>query len=152
MIAAYVIGYPVTRDFVDANPHLKYATGPDDKGVVISYNTQSPAVQPGSNPVVSSNVGIVINPISWTRDTTLATTVQGLGSFMPGQDSVFVRVPQYADARIDLVQGVLIFTTAVDSNLILGFGPGVYHSYDFPFYYFNLQENAVQRVIKYLQK
>ena len=45
MIAAYAIGYPVTSGFLAENPHLKYATGPDDTGVIISFNTQSPRVK-----------------------------------------------------------------------------------------------------------
>ena len=151
MIAAYVIGYPVTQGFMDANPHLKYAEGSDDVGVIISYNTQSEEVLPGTNPVVSDIVGLVINPITWTRDTTLATKAQGLGSFMPDQSGVFTRVPQYADARVEPVQGVLICTTAIDSTLTLGFGPGIYHSYDYSFYYFNLRENAMQRTLKFME-
>ncbi|MBP6872985.1 MAG: DUF3089 domain-containing protein [Bacteroidales bacterium] len=148
MIAAYVIGYPVTQAYLTANPHLKFAERADDTGVIISYNTQSPAVIPGHNPVVSDIVGLVINPITWTRDETPATTDEGLGSYMPDQEGVFVQVPQYADARIDTGQGVLICSTAVDSTLYLGFGPGVYHSYDYPFYYFNLRENAGLRAGK----
>jgi len=35
--------------------------------VIISYNTQAPDVVPGANPVVATNIGLVINPISWTR-------------------------------------------------------------------------------------
>ena len=44
MIAAYVIGNPVTQASLDNNPHLKFATGPDDTGVIISYNTEAPNV------------------------------------------------------------------------------------------------------------
>lgn len=151
MIAAYVIGNPVTQTYLAANPHLKFAEGPDDTGVIISFNTQSPAVEPGTNPVVSDMVGLVINPITWTRDTTHAAVNQGLGSFMPDSNGVFAKVPQYADARVDLTQGVLLCTAAVDSTLILGFGPGIYHSYDYPFYYYNLQENALRRINSYLR-
>ncbi len=152
MIAAYIIGNPVTQNYLTANPHLKFAMGPDDTGVIISYNTQSPAVPPGGNPVVSNLIGLVINPITWTRETIPATTSQGLGSFMPDSAGHFTKVPQYADARVDPTLGVLICTTAIDSNLILGLGPGVYHSYDYPFYYFNLQENALRRANKFLEK
>lgn len=35
MIAAYVIAGPVTKAFLQANPHLKFATGPDDTGVIM---------------------------------------------------------------------------------------------------------------------
>ena len=53
MIAAYVIGYSVTDDYLAKNPHLKFAEGADDTGVIISYNTEAPSI-PGKNPVVLS--------------------------------------------------------------------------------------------------
>ena len=40
MVAAYVVGYSITEDFLKANPHLKFAEGADDTGVIISYNTE----------------------------------------------------------------------------------------------------------------
>jgi hypothetical protein len=156
MIAAYVIGYPVMQSYLSANPHLKFAQGPDDTGVIISYNTQAPDVVPGTNPVVSNNIGLVINPITWTRSDTLATTAQGLGSLMPDSVTmVFGPVPQYADARIDIAHGVLICSTADEKwlyNFTAPFGMGVYHSFDYPFYYFNLQQNAQNRANKFLGK
>lgn len=30
MVAAYVIGFSITQQYLDANPHLGFATGPDD--------------------------------------------------------------------------------------------------------------------------
>lgn len=36
MIAAYMIGYSITKDYLKANPHLKFAEGADDTGVIIS--------------------------------------------------------------------------------------------------------------------
>ena len=154
MIAAYVIGYPVAAQIIADNPHLKFAEGPDDTGVIISYNTQAPDVVPGVNPVLSGLVGIVINPITWTRTETLATTGEGLGSIMPNPSTlIFEPVPQYADARVDITNGVLICTTA-DEDLLYeltqhGFPRGVYHSFDYPFYYYNIRANAQNRVNKY---
>jgi hypothetical protein len=155
MIAAYVIGYPVTAQIIADYPHLKFAEGPDDTGVIISYNTQAPDVMPGVNPVLSGLTGLVINPITWTRTETLATTGEGLGSIMPNPSTlIFEPVPQYADARVDIAHGVLICTTA-DENLLYeltqhGFPRGVYHSFDYPFYYYNIRANAQNRVNKYL--
>jgi hypothetical protein len=56
-------------------------------------------------------------------------------------------VPQYADARIDITNGVLICSTA-DTNTI-GI-QGIYHNFDYPFYYFNIRSNAANRVTKFL--
>lgn len=157
MIAAYVIGYPVTAQIIKDNPHLKFAEGPDDTGVIISYNTQAPDVDPADNPVLSGQVGLVINPITWTRSETVANTTEGLGSIMPDPATlVFEPVPQYADAQVDIANGVLICTTANEDGLYEltqhGFPRGVYHSFDYPFYYYNLRANAQNRVNKYLGK
>jgi pimeloyl-ACP methyl ester carboxylesterase len=155
MVAAYVIGYPVTAAYLADNPHLKFAEGPDDTGVIISYNTQAPDVLPGTNPVLSGMVGLVINPITWTRDETLATTAEGIGSFMPNAAFVFSQVPQYADARVDKTNGVLICSSADEKALYpitQSLGRGVYHSFDYPFYYFNIRENAANRTNKFFGK
>ena len=156
MVAAYLIGFPVTEAYLDENTHLKFAEGADDTGVIISYNTQAPDVKGGTNPVVGDAVGLVINPINWKRDETLATTGEGLGSVMPDPATMLpVAVPQYADAKIDLSQGVLICSTASEDLLYpitKVFGRGIYHSFDYPFYYFNLRENAKNRVAHFLSK
>jgi hypothetical protein len=155
MIAAYVIGYPVTADFMAANKQLKFAEGPDDTGVIISYNTQSPKVAQGTNIVVGNNIGLVINPISWKRDETLATASESLGSSWIGADNGFVKVLNLADARIDLTQGVLICSSVNDSAMYKisgGMGLGIYHGFDIPFYYYNLQQNAENRSSKFLGK
>lgn len=153
MVAAYVIGNSVTGAYLAQNPHLKFAEGPDDTGVIISYNTESPDVVPGTNPIVSPG-GIAINPITWTRDETLAPASKNLGSILP-ENGFFVPVEQYADARVDKTKGVVICSTAdADklSKLHAGFGKGIYHSYDFLFYYYNLRQNAANRVEKFLNK
>lgn len=156
MIAAYVIGYPVTSAYLDSNPHLKFAEGPDDVGVIISYNTQSPGVVPPNNPVMSDIVGIVINPITWIRTETLATTAEGLGSIMPDTATMeFIPVPQYADAKVDINKGVLVCSSADSTALYIftaPFGMGVYHSFDYPFYFFNIRANAENRANKFLEK
>lgn len=152
MIAAYVIGYSVTDDYLRENPHLKFAEGPDDIGVIISYNTEAPTIG-GPNPVVLPGAR-VINPITWTTDETLATAQAGLGSKLPNKEIKFVPVGKYADARIDKSKGVLICSTADVEKLAPGnliFPKGAYHSFDYPFYYYNIRENAANRARIYLE-
>lgn len=156
MVCAYVIGYPVTAEFMNANPHLKFAEGADDTGVIVSYNTQSPSVAPGANIVMANDIGLVINPINWKRDETHATAEESLGSNMPlDAQGNFGLIPNFADARINLAKGVLE-CTSVDENAMSqisgAMGPGVYHSFDISFYYYNLRENAALRVMKFIEK
>jgi hypothetical protein len=141
MIAAYVIGHPITTAYLADNPHLKFSEGPDDTGVIISYNTEMPGVI-GTNPVLYGMVGRVINPINWKTDDTYANKSESQGSFMPDPTDhfIFKPVPQYADARVDSAKGVLICSTvsqplihAVDTAE--GFPDGVCHVHDIPLYY-----------------
>ena len=160
MVAAYVIGNPITDAYLAANPHLKFAEGPDDTGVIISYNTQAdyfftqdPPVPP--NPVLYGMVGRVINPINWKTDETYAAKTESLGSFMPNHSLILQTMPQYADAQIDIDHGVLVCSTAEepfisDLETLAGFPKGVYHSFDIPLYYYDLRANAQNRVNKYL--
>jgi len=154
MIAAYVIGNPITDAYLAANPHLKFAEGPDDTGVIISYNTEAPVVI-GTNPVLYGMVGRVINPINWKTDETYADKSESLGSFMPDHSLVLQTMPHYADAQIDIAHGVLVCSTAEepfisDLETLAGFPKGVYHSFDIPLYYYDLRANAQNRVNKYL--
>ena len=146
MIAAYVIGYSVTEDFLAANPHLKFAQGPDDTGVIISYNTEAPDVT-SPNPVLLEGA-LAINPISWTTEETPASAQESLGSRIDGE-----RKQAFADATVDQERGVVICST-VDPSTIQGsssiFGEGIFHSQDYPFYYYDIRANAELRVQNYL--
>lgn len=151
MIAAYVIGYSVTEDYLAKNPHLKFAKGPDDTGVIISYNTEAPEIK-GKNPVTLPG-GISINPITWTREETVATAEENLGSRFLDKEGKWVSVKKYADARVDKARGVVICSTADVEKLAPGneiFPKGVYHPLDYSFYYYNLRENAANRTGKFL--
>ena len=153
MIAAYVIGYSITGTYLAANPHLKFAEGADDTGVIISYNTEAPVIG-GVNPVTMPG-GIAINPISWTRSEKLATAAENAGSILLNKDGSvevdnagnFARVKNVADAQVNLARGVVICSTVDPAKFSPGPAAlsGIYHRFDYPFYYFNLRENAANR-------
>lgn len=146
MIAAYVIGYSVTEQYLKANPHLKFAEGADDTGVIISYNTEGPGNNDALNAVVTEGA-ISINPINWKRDDTYAAASENKGSFVMGEI-----IENLADAKVDLKRGVVICESADSSKYAVPapsdklFGPESYHTQDYGFYYFNLRENVKLRI------
>ncbi len=162
MIAAYVIGYSVTKDFLAQNPHLAFAEGPRDVGVVISWNTEAPGL--GDNPVknpVWLEGSIAINPLTWTRDSTPATQSQNYGSLILDRDGnallnengMPIVGPPLANAMVDVERGVVVTTTPDPQQYALpGFPVGSYHSMDIPFYYANIQVNALGRAKAFLQR
>lgn len=148
MVASYAIGYSVTRGYMDANPHLKFAERADDTGVIISYNVEGPGNQNKFNCVVSSG-SIAINPLTWTRDATYAPADLNPGSL--NHNNAFE--VGLADARVDTARGVVI-CDSVDPALYsmpatAVFGPQSYHYYDYSLYYVSLKNNVATRAQAY---
>lgn len=149
MVAAYIIGYSVTSDYLAKYPHVKFATGADDTGVVISWNTEGPGNSGQHNAVLLPNA-IAINPINWKLDATKADVTENLGS-LDDNNQVGVGI---ADAQIDTERGSVICTTVDPAVYSIPapaiFGPECYHGYDYGFYYANIRENAKKRIEAYL--
>ncbi len=155
MIAAYVIGFSVTENYLAANPHLKFARKADDLGVIVSYNTEAPENE-GQYSLVINPGSISINPLNWRRDNTPAGVEKNLGSLIPATDGVFnkngameVVVPGIADARVNPGRGVVLCTSVplaeFGNPMTTLFGPGSYHTWDYSFYYMNIRQNAQLR-------
>ena len=146
MVAAYVIGYSVTEEYLERNPHLKFAEGADDTGVIVSYNTEGPGNEDQFNCVVQEGA-ISINPINWKRDDTYADLEENLGSL----NSEGEIGPGTADARIDPERGVVVCRSIeavpeLQAALAEYFGPESYHLQDYSLYYGNLQKNVADRI------
>jgi len=160
MIAAYVIGYSVTGAYLAENPQLTFAQGPDDTGVIISYNTEAPVMQI-PNPVTMPG-GVSLNPITWTMSETTAGAAQSLGGIAVDPETGGavlddagnpVKTDHYADATVNKARGIVICSTADPTQLVPGNLPvqdGIYHGFDYPFYYFDIQANAANRIAHYL--
>lgn len=150
MVAAYVIGYSVTEEYLERNPHLKFATESDDTGVIISYNTEGPGNKDAYNCVVRDGA-IAINPINWKLDDTYAAKEDNVGSLDNGE-----LVSGNADAKVDTNRGVIICTTMQNTTEIKEalaeyFGEESFHLYDYNLYYGDLQKNVADRIAAFLK-
>lgn len=104
----------------------------------------------------------VINPISWVTDETLAPTNKNLGSLQINKDGSvakdsegnYLKILNLADAKVDKEKGVIVCSSVDVQEYAPGgglFGKGILHSYDYPFYYYNIRANAEERVSNYLR-
>lgn len=153
MIAAYVIGYSITGDFLAKNKHLKFAEKADDTGVIISWNTEGPGNKDKKNFVVVDGA-ISINPLNWKRDDTYAPASENLGARIMNQTTKkYEIIPEAADAQVDTERGVVVTTTKVidpiDDSLGMGFGPDSFHHADYSLYYNNIEANVAERCAAY---
>ena len=154
MVAAYVIGYSITGDYLKANPHLKFAEKADDTGVIVSWNTEGPA-NVGKDNIVVLPGEVSINPLNWKRDETYASEAQNLGGYIYNEKTGKLEiVPNAADAQLNLKRGVVITKTKALEPIsgTTVFGPASYHNGDYALYYNNIKDNVATRIAAYLSK
>lgn len=151
MIAAYVIGFSVDSEFLAEHPYLKFASGADDTGVIISWNTEGTGSADAGESLLVEEGAISINPISWRRDAVTASQTESLGSReIDSETKNWKRVPGVADATVNLERGTVVCTTSDDFNDNTElFGPESFHSHDYDFYYYDIQKNAWDRIAAY---
>lgn len=140
MIAAYSMGFQVTEDELN-DPHINAATGPDDLGVIISYN--SVATPSAIWSAVSGEAAICINPINWGATPSELTTEYG------DKATVHVEEVQYGDhkSKVLIIEGL-------DNEKYGGqsfdgtkypMPEGNYHMWEMRFYADKIRENALHR-------
>jgi len=165
MVAAYVIGFAITTDDLEANSALKFAEGADDTGVIVSWNVEGPENKHEENFTVMKNA-ISINPLNWKRDDTYAPASENLGDRLSilGDNGIFpvgfdVHHPGLADAQVDVERGVVVCTTLADHytppmapGVPSLFGPASLHLSDYPAYWDNIRENVQTRIKAYFNR
>ena len=154
MVAAYVLGFSVTKDELEANPHLKFATGESDTGVIISWNIEGPKnVEENATNVVVMPGAVSINPLNWKLDDSYASASENLGSLVVNEETGETEIRDIgADAQIVPARGVVL--TNADHEPMTGvddiFGPQSFHNGDYTFYYNNIKDNVARRIEAYL--
>ncbi|MDO4218986.1 MAG: DUF3089 domain-containing protein [Synergistaceae bacterium] len=135
MIAAYSIGFQLTERSLK-NKHFKPATGEDDLGIIVSYNSvasidilKSEAAADYSIRATEGNAVTCINPVNWQTDDTSA-------EFVYNGDKATVHVDQ--NYHVLVVEGL-------DLDKYLGAVRGIFHKQDIKFYAHNINKNAIHR-------
>ncbi|MBQ9000329.1 MAG: DUF3089 domain-containing protein [Eggerthellaceae bacterium] len=152
MVAAYVIGFGVTKDDLASYPHLKFATGEDDTGVIISWNTEAPKnVEENAYNGVVLPGSISINPLNWKLDETYAPASENLGSLVLNEEALKYEIGDVgADAQVVLSRGVVMtHADAALADMVDLFGPASFHENEYELYYNNIKDNAAKRIAAY---
>ena len=151
MVAAYPIGFSVTKEWLEEHPYLKFAEGADDTGVIITWNTEGPGNK-GQDNIVVEEGAISINPLNWKRDDTYASVEENLGSLVQNEETGEYEIKDgMGDAQVDTERGVVICTTDTDYVPAAEvFGPASLHRWDYGLYYVNIQKNVADRINSYM--
>ena len=155
LVACYAIGWSITEEEIQEYSHLKFAEGETDTGVIISFNSEAENIT-DSLMIPEGTKTLAINPLNWKTDGTVADKSQNAGAcFTDYSGNIVTEIPQLTGAYIDSVRGALKVTdvTATDYPAVLYiFEDGIYHLYDYQFFYRNLQENVNERINQYLEE
>lgn len=151
LVAAYCIGWKLTYEDVKEYPQLKPAQGEKDTGVIVTFNSEAESVT--SSLLVGENEKTyAINPLNWKTDGSIADKTLNLGAcFTDYSGAITKEIPNLTGAYIDEKRGTLKTPDITPSDYANSlFEDGVYHLYDYQFFYRNLQENVKIRLNEYL--
>ena len=148
----------VAKEYLAANPHLKFATGETDTGVIVSWNTEGPKnVKDNAVNVVVLPNAISINPLNWKLDETYAPASANLGSLLLNEETGEADIGDLgADAQLNLARGVVVTNAKVvplpegEAEVAASFfGPDGRHDCDYIYYYNNIRDNVAKRIAAY---
>ena len=157
MVAAYAIGYSITKDDLAANPHMKFATGETDTGVIISWHAEGPKNVEANVPIPSVVIlknGVAINPLNWKLDETYAPASENLGSIVMDEKTGKTEIRDIeGDAQVCLARGTVVTNAkAVPNEMVDLAGPQCYHQDDYSIFYNNIKDNVAKRIAAYKAK
>lgn len=154
LVACYAIGWRITEEDLRQYPHLRMASGEDDTGVIISFNSEAESVQdslliPAGHAIAGHQPAQLANRC----DPCLQAGESGrvLSRLQRGDrhgDSPSDRGLYRPCARQP--EGARRIARGLPPGLSL-FSEGVYHLYDYQFFYRSLQENVAVRLNAYLR-
>lgn len=149
LVACYAIGWSITEEELEEYPHLKTAEGEEDTGVIISFNSEAESADE-SLMIPEGVKTLSINPLNWRTDSVPAGKDENDGAcFTDYSGNIVKEIPHLTGAYIDPQRGALKVTDVSPEEyppVLDIFDEGIYHLYDYQFFYRNLQENAADRI------
>ena len=152
LVACYAIGWRFTEQEQAEYPDIQFAQGEKDTGVLIAFNSEAVDVQ-DSLMIPKGTKTLAINPLNWKNDGTVADKSMNLGAcFTDYEGKITKEIPHLTGAYIDDNRGALKVTDVnpKDYPSVL-FSDGIYHIYDYQFFYRNLEKNVQTRIESFLK-
>lgn len=154
-VACYAIGWSITEEELEEYPHLRFAAGENDTGVIISFNSEAEYID-DSLMIPAGTKTLAINPLNWKCDDSIADKSLNIGACFTDYDGNIVNeVPYLTGAYIDPERGALKVTDVTPEEYPAGvdlFEDGIYHLYDYQFFYRNIQKNVKARIAVFVEK
>ena len=166
LIACYAIGWKIDEEYMSGLKYVHFAEGEKDTRAIVSFNSEADFITE-SLIVGKDEKALCINPLSWStsyeavgKEKNLGCCVYSTSKGKRAQDDAKIpgEIPEFCGAYIDEVRGTLKVTGVTDypgaeslfPSYIAGQPFGVFHSWDWEFFYRNLEANVTARIAAYL--
>ncbi|MDO4493555.1 MAG: DUF3089 domain-containing protein [Clostridia bacterium] len=152
-VACYAIGWRFTEEDAAAHPNVRFTEGETDTGTVIAFNSEAPEI--AESLLIPAGVKTyAVNPLNWRTDGTPADRSENPGAcFTNYSGEIKTEIPQLTGCYIDPVRGALKVTDVSPADYPGALFPdGVYHLYDYQFFYRSLEQNVQKRIAAFLAK
>jgi len=171
MIAAYSTGYGISKKWfdgldkeLDGEDVIHFATGATDTNCVLSWNTEGPDPDDGTNCLLTDepNDTYIINPLNWKTDETPATRDENLGVLISNPDYdednpystsyiVSTDYDELFNGQLNLERGVLVCTEHNGTYVNIPpfgaiWGGKSLHCSDGAGFYVNMNQNLGDRI------
>ena len=148
MVAAYVLGFSITRSETENYPFVKPAADSLDTGVVICFNSVSHLE--AISPLFQEN-SVCINPLNWEVGATYAPASENKGSVFFNASGTSDTLVGKVGARLDVNAHTLLIDGLDDEQYYIPsigelFPKGNYHVQELNLYFLNLQQNIARRI------
>ena len=153
LAAAYCLGWCIEESDLKDFGSMKMATKEDDTHVIVSFSTENEDLE--STPFISKNQhALSINPVNWKTDSTPAYNYENLGALFFDSDGNPRTEDVYHEyVYIDPVRGSLK-AVGLDSSKYMTnlFEEGVFHLFDYQFFYYDLKHNVSKRLNAFMSQ
>lgn len=154
LVASYSLGWAITHEDIDMNPHMKFASGETDTGCIISFDCE--AVDITKSFVIPEDVkALSINPLNWKTTSEKASKELNKGYVLVSRsdsEKINNEIDKLCGCYIDNQRGALKITDIRPQDYppkMEYLSEGEYHVYDYMFFYRNLEENVLKRIESY---
>jgi len=141
MVVAYLIGVAI---FKDEFKNIQPCQHPQDTGCSISWRTFRDDIDPSD--YKTSDKILATNPLSWKTTEEYIPKTENKGAILRDFDKIYLEL---VDARVD--NGILKVSKPKFPGSVF-YTTKNYHIPDLNFFYFNIRENAVQRVEAFINR
>lgn len=149
LVACYAIGWRLEKRDVQRFPYLQPAQLRTDVGVIITFNTEAPQIT-SSLMVPANTQNYAINPLNWRNTGKPAPKELHLGAcFTDYNGNIYREIPAFTGGYLAFDRGVMKLPNVNQEEyppVLDIFDEGIFHIYDYQFFYRNLQQNVGARL------